>query len=129
MFCGTPDTTTRKEFFYLLISNWNLRHSDGLLFMPFFLRCNFRIIFILIRYVVTITMKAFYDEAPRIAFKHCYDFQLVSINWATVFTQSVHRPGRQGLFYYSAHLAAFLSKTFGLSDTVCFDHRSGTICR
>ena len=45
-----------------------------------FLRCSFRIIFILIRYVATIAMKAFYDEALRIAFKHCYDFQLVSID-------------------------------------------------
>ena len=47
-----------------------------------FLRCSFRIIFILIRYVATIAMKAFYDEALRIAFKHCYDFQLVSIDSA-----------------------------------------------
>ena len=32
----------------------------------------FRIIFILIGYVATITMKAFYDEALlKIAFKHC----------------------------------------------------------
>ena len=39
-----------------------------------FLRCSFRIIFILIRYVATITMKAFYDEALlKIAFTHCYD--------------------------------------------------------
>ena len=37
-------------------------------------------------------MKAFYDEALlKIAFKHFYDFQLVSIDWATlVFMQSVH---------------------------------------
>ena len=36
--------------------------------------CSFRIIFILIRYVATITMKTFYDEAPlKIAFKQCYD--------------------------------------------------------
>ena len=35
LFCGTPDATTRKEFFYLLISSWNLCHSDGVLFMPF----------------------------------------------------------------------------------------------
>ena len=35
-------------------------------------------------------MKAFYDEALlKIAFKHFYDFQLVSIDWATlVFMQS-----------------------------------------
>ena len=44
-----------------------------------FLRCPFRIIFILIRYVATIAMKAFYDEALRIAFKQCKDFQPVSI--------------------------------------------------
>ena len=48
-----------------------------------FLRCSFRIIFILIRYVATIAMKAFYDEALRIAFKQCYDFQPVSIDWAS----------------------------------------------
>ena len=36
-------------------------------------------------------MKAFYDKALRIAFKHCNDFQLVSIDWATVFMQSVRR--------------------------------------
>ena len=41
----------------------------------------FRIIFILIRYVVAIAMEAFYDEAElKIAFKHCYDFQLESID-------------------------------------------------
>ena len=40
--------------------------------MPF-LRCSFRIIFILIFYVATIAMKAFYDEALRIDFKHCYE--------------------------------------------------------
>ena len=28
-------------------------------------------------------MKAFYDEALRIAFKQCYDFQPVSIDWAS----------------------------------------------
>ena len=40
-----------------------------------FLHCSFRIIFILIRYVATITMKAFYDEAHKLksAFKHCYN--------------------------------------------------------
>ena len=66
-----------------------------------FLRCSFRIIFILIRYVATIAMKAFYDEALRIAFKHCYDFQLVSIVWATVFMQSVHRASRpHGIAYF-----------------------------
>ena len=41
----------------------------------------FRIIFILIRHVATIAMEAFYDEAElKIAFGHCYDFQLVSID-------------------------------------------------
>ena len=31
-------------------------------------------------------MEAFYDEGElKIAFKHCYDFQLESIDWATVF--------------------------------------------
>ena len=37
--------------------------------------CSFRlIIFILIRYVATIAMEAFYDEAQlKIAFKHCYE--------------------------------------------------------
>ena len=45
------------------------------------LRCSFRIIFILIRYVATIAMEAFYDEAQlKIAFKHCDDFQLESID-------------------------------------------------
>ena len=42
----------------------------------FFLRFSFKIIFILLHYVATIAMKAFYIEALRIAFKHCYDFQL-----------------------------------------------------
>ena len=46
-------------------------------------------------------MKVFYDEALRIAFKHCYDFQLVSIVWATVFMQSVHRASRpHGMAYF-----------------------------
>ena len=68
--------------------------------MPF-LRCSFRIIFILIRYVATTAMKAFYDEALRIAFKQCYDFQPVSIDSATVFTQSVHRASRpHGMAYF-----------------------------
>ena len=53
------------------------------IFFKRFLRCSFRIIFILIRYVATIAMKAFYDEALRIAFKQCYDFQPVSIDWAS----------------------------------------------
>ena len=43
-----------------------------------FLGFSFRIIFILIRYEATIAMKTFYDEALRIAFKHCYDFQPVA---------------------------------------------------
>ena len=34
-----------------------------------------------------------------------------------------------GLFYYSVHLVAILSKTFASSDTVCFGDRSGAICR
>ena len=59
-----------------------------------FLRCSFRIIFLLIRYVATIAMKVFYDEVLRIAFKHCYDFQLVSIDLATVFMKSVHPASR-----------------------------------
>ena len=38
------------------------------------LRRSFRIIFTPIRYVATITMKAFYDQALlKIAFKHCYN--------------------------------------------------------
>ena len=38
------------------------------------LRCSFRKTFLLIRYVATITMNAFYDEALlKIAFKRCYD--------------------------------------------------------
>ena len=46
-----------------------------------FLRCYFRIIFILVRYVTTIAMKAFYDKALlKTAFKRRYDFQLVSID-------------------------------------------------
>ena len=77
-FAEHPTQRPARNLFYLMISSWNSCHSDGLLFMPF-LRCSFRIIFILIRYVATISMKAFYDEALRIAFKHCYDFQLVSI--------------------------------------------------
>ena len=45
------------------------------------LHCSFRMIFIPIRYVATIAMKAFYNEALlKIAFKHCYNFQLVSID-------------------------------------------------
>ena len=41
----------------------------------------FRIIFILLRYVAAIAMEAFYDEAQlKIAFKHCDDFQLESID-------------------------------------------------
>ena len=46
-------------------------------------------------------MKVFYDEALRIAFKHCYDFQLESVDWATVFMQSVHRASRpHGMAYF-----------------------------
>ena len=46
-------------------------------------------------------MEVFYDEALRIAFKHCYDFQLVSIDWATVFMKSVHRGSRpHGMAYF-----------------------------
>ena len=56
------------------------------------LRCSFRIILILIRYVATISMKAFYDDETLS--KHCNDFQLVSIDCATVFMQSVHRASR-----------------------------------
>ena len=64
---------------------WNTRHnnSEGSIeiyaivmgsCLLLILRCSFRIIFILTRYVATITMKAFYDEALlKIAFKHCYD--------------------------------------------------------
>ena len=67
-------------------------------------------------------MKAFYEEALlKIAFKHRYDFQLVSIDGATMFMQSVHcasRPQWYGLFYYSAHLAGILSRKFASSDTV-----------
>ena len=67
----------------------------------FCLFCLFFQIFILIRYVATISMKVFYDEALRIAFKHCYDFQLVLIVWATVFMQSVHRASRpHGIAYF-----------------------------
>ena len=66
-----------------------------------FLRCSFRIIFILLGYVATIAVKAFYDEALRIAFKHCYDFQLISIDWATLFMQSIHRASRpHGMAYF-----------------------------
>ena len=54
-------------------SNWNLFHSDGSC-LCLILRCTFRIIFIVIRYAATITLKSFYDEALlKIAFKHCYD--------------------------------------------------------
>ena len=55
------------------------------------LRFSFRIIFILIRCVATIAMEAFYDEALRNAFKHCYDFQLVSIDLASVHAECSSR--------------------------------------
>ena len=85
-----------------------------------FLRCSFRIIFILIRYVTAVAMKAFYDEALRIAFKHCYDFQLVSIDWATVFMQSVHRASRP-LSVFPSRIYSILIPTsalFYISETV-----------
>ena len=84
-----------EGIFYLLISSWNLCHSVMGSCLCLFLRCSFRIIFVLIRYVATIAMIAFYDEALRIAaFKHCYDFQPASKDLATVFMQSVHRAGQ-----------------------------------
>ena len=92
------------------------------------LRYSFRIIFILLRYVATITMKAFYDEALlKIAFKHCYDEP-------TMFMMlSAHRASRpHGMAYFiimCISLAGILSKTFTSSDTVCLGHRSGAICR
>ena len=57
-FAEHPTQRLGRNFFYLLIlvSNWNLCHSDGLLFISF-LRCSFRIIFILIRYVATRELK------------------------------------------------------------------------
>ena len=101
--CFAEHSTQRlgRNFFTCCFkSNWNLCHSDGLLFMSF-LRCSFRIIFTLVRYLATIAMKAFYNEALRIAFKHCYDFQLVLIDWATVFMQIVHRASRShGMAYF-----------------------------
>ena len=67
VFCKTPDTTTRKE----AIEIYTTVMGSCLCLI---LRWSFRIIFIHIRYVATITMKAFYDEALlKIAFKHCYD--------------------------------------------------------
>ena len=46
-------------------------------------------------------MKAFFDEALlKIAFKRCYDFQLVSIDWATVFMQSVHCTSQPHYLFY-----------------------------
>ena len=46
-------------------------------------------------------MKAFYEKAIRIGFKHYYDFQPVSVDWATVFMQSVHRASRpHGMAYF-----------------------------
>ena len=66
------------------------------IFFKRFLRCSFRIICILIRYVATIAMKAL-----RVTFKHCNDVQRVSIDWATVFMQSVHRASRpHGVAYF-----------------------------
>ena len=38
-------------------------------------------------------------------------------------------PHGMAYYIYSAHLAGILSKTFASSCTVCFDHRSGAICR
>ena len=67
LFCGISDTTTRKE----AIEIYAIEMGSCLCLI---LRCSFRIIFILIRYVATITMKAFCDEALlKIAVKHCYD--------------------------------------------------------
>ena len=96
------------------------------------LRCSFRIISILIRYVATISMKTFYDDETllKIAFKTLLRF-LAGINrLPTVFMQSVHRASRpHGFFYYSAHLAGILNKRFASFDNVCFAHRSGALCR
>ena len=64
LFCGTADTTTRKE----AIEIYAIVMGSCLCLI---LRCSFRIIFILIRYVATITMKAFSDEALlKIVVKH-----------------------------------------------------------
>ena len=66
------------------------------------LRCSFRIILILIRYVATISMKAFYDDETllKIAFKTLLRF-LAGINRLsyTVFMQSVHRASRPHGFF------------------------------
>ena len=97
------------------------------------LRCSFRIILILIRYVATISMKAFYydEKLLKIAFKTLLRFLAgISRLSYSVHAESVHRASRpHGFFYYSAHLAGILSKRFASFDTVCFGHRSGALCR
>ena len=87
----TPAATTRKEF--------SLFAAKLLRFMPLWwapvyaywiLRCSFRIIFILIRYVATIVMKASYDEALfKIAFKTLLRFS-AGINLLS-YSVHVHR--------------------------------------
>ena len=109
-----------EGIFYLLISSWNLCHSVMGSCLCLFLRCSFRIIFVLIRYVATIAMTAFYDEALRFSAgikRLSYSVHAeCSSRWPTAW---------HGLFYYSAHLPGILSKTLASSYTACFDHRSG----
>ena len=54
-----------------------------------FLRCSFRIIFILIRCVATIAMKAFYDEGLRIR-KNCFQTLLRCSAGINQLSYSVH---------------------------------------
>ena len=78
LFCGTPDTTTRKEAIeiYAIVMGFCL---------CLILCCSFRIIFILIPYVNAITITAFYDEALlKIVFKHCYDELQCSWCWVLI---------------------------------------------
>ena len=69
--------------------------------MPFFLLCSFRIIFILIRYVATIPVKAFYDEALRIVSNTGPIFSWYQSTELQEFMQSVHRASRpHGMAYF-----------------------------
>ena len=74
-------------------------------------------------YVATIPLKAFYDEALlKVPFKHRYYFQLVPAKRqcsCRVFTSRSHSLFKVRIF----------SKKIALSDTVCFGHRYGAICR
>ena len=71
--------------------------------LRFFLLFYFRIIFILIRYVTTIAMKAFYDEALlKLLLNTATIFSWYqSTELLSVFMQSVHRASRpHGMAYF-----------------------------